>query len=102
MKRLYEDDILNDTIPYAYYHFAVLDTDELPLLVSCVTLEPPHKVPPGKQFAVSSIRQYSISSHLHIYLPHLFQPGINLRLKEVSYVYVFVSNKNEESAYFCD
>ena len=50
-----ESDILNETITYAYYHLAILDLNRLPLLVSCVTLEPPYKVPPGKQYAVSSI-----------------------------------------------
>ena len=91
---------MNDTITHAYYHLAILDTNRLPLLVSCVTLEPPYKVPPGKQFNVSFVYMQVDSNLTHIYFPHHIQVGIDLRLKGVNDVYVFVSNKNEESDAF--
>ena len=40
------------------------------------------------------------SNLTHIYFPHHIQVGIDLRLKGVNDVYVFVSNKNEESEAF--
>ena len=40
------------------------------------------------------------SNLTHIYFPHNIQAGIDLRLKGVNDVYVFVSNKNEESEAF--